>query len=535
MARHNFEEFTPKEIDEQIDHYLTGHPQDGLDEAALLAIRRLQQHYTARSDAAPALERVRQHLARQTSRHVEQSMPGREGERQRENPSVRPGKKRPRQTHHLVGLLSAAALCLLLVGSAVLLVYQAHLNSHCHTGSLCAATAPHQPVQQLYATTIDGMKNGVEAVYRLDPATDKPLWQFTMNPVSLGTASHGFAEYPLQTENGIFYLNGTDTDGYYLYALNASNGSLLWKFRYDPRLVGPGSLLAGQGPLIANNTVYLSEYSQSQGYTLIFALDALNGKTRWQQRYNGVPGNTSYGVTLVAATAKTLYTTSLQRHNQQESLSLSALSVQNGAKLWQKSFANEGEMTTWQLANGILYLATSVQNAAKTHIYAYDAATGNLRWSTGIEGLLSRGAMNVVQNTLYIAISDTNATGSLYALRDGSLLWQQSLTGRVLGMTVANNAIYTTIQPVGANVLTPPQLAAFRANDGHADWQRTLDAGPIVQEKPVVYENSLYLGAVDSNRITVFDCSNGKVIRTFMVGNEMNHSGNSVAISSLTE
>ncbi len=114
--------------------------------------------------------------------------------------------------------------------------------------------------------------------------TDNVLWKFeigeSINPPDNAGFNHSFAiSLPVMAEGTVYVYS---SDGY-LYAVDANNGKLKWKFKTDDG--GSGS---ASSPSVAGGTVYVgsgyvsssSIVPQPKGY--LYALDAATGKLKWE-------------------------------------------------------------------------------------------------------------------------------------------------------------------------------------------------------------------------------------------------------------
>lgn len=135
MEKRNLKKIPSSQIDEQIDFYLQRHHADVQDPPTFRAIHTLQEYYAPRSDAASPLERVRQRLNQQVAAHsviqlvshpdeIAQPEHGTIVQRERQFPQKPP--RRVGAVFHALGLLAAALLLVLLVGSLVAVLSFTH-------------------------------------------------------------------------------------------------------------------------------------------------------------------------------------------------------------------------------------------------------------------------------------------------------------------------------------------------------------------------------------------------------------------------
>lgn len=524
--------FTHDSVDAQIDAYLRDNGAENTGEPEQQLVLRLQKYYQPRQEHDLALKRVQARLEHLQSAGAENNEDMRE---QPTAPSMRPGQfKVPhlearRRFSRRLSLLAAVALVALLLSGSLFVLRQGRAQTpglaNQQTPTKTPGTQQNTPTQ-LYAFSV-GFSARTDAdsrtLYRLDPTSGQALWHFTMKAETDKKGEKIFAAFgTLQVVNGILYFQGTDTDGIYIYAVNVTTGTLVWKS------------LRGEGetdPLVANGMVYVTQSSSGGGF--ILALNAQNGQQVWKRPYTG--SGTSYidNLQVVAATSSTLYVTTY-RLAQEQSL-LYALNAQTGALLWQKEIAHPEMISQGKIAGNTLYLASEKgpNEQGQGAVSAYDLATGNQLWSTAMNGSVS--AFAVEQNTLYAITFNKNQhgsdlAGSIYALRasDGKILWQQHPNRQINGMIVADgevylntaevNAIYTSQTIKGANgqdkvtVNGPPwQLEALNGADGDLTWQQTMPAS--VGGLPLVIGDDIYLVSMDST-IVVIDRSTGKQIKT---------------------
>ena len=137
-------------------------------------------------------------------------------------------------------------------------------------------------------------------VYALDPATGKVQWTFfTEGPVRFAPCVSG----------GRVYVAGDDGC---LYCLGADDGRLIWQFRGGPRderLVGNGQVIsrwpARSGALVDGKTVYFTAGMWSTDGITVYALNADNGSVIWKNntsnmQYMLMPHNNYEGISGVS-------------------------------------------------------------------------------------------------------------------------------------------------------------------------------------------------------------------------------------------
>ena len=128
-----------------------------------------------------------------------------------------------------------------------------------------ALGADADPASPTVANNIVYVPSLDQNVYAFDAYSGALIWKYKTT---------GFPFDAAAVANGVLYV-GAD----YLYALNAADGTLVWKSAF---MLGTGS--ADTSPVVANGVVYTG----GSGYDLV-ALDAGTGALLWKY-------TTSYGV-----------------------------------------------------------------------------------------------------------------------------------------------------------------------------------------------------------------------------------------------
>jgi outer membrane protein assembly factor BamB len=314
----------------------------------------------------------------------------------------------------------------------------------------------------------------------LGPATVGNLalkWenQFSAPPYYLGLTS-------MAVVNGVAYFgsqNANDGTGY-VYALNASNGCLLWEYKADSYVEGTpavvngvvyaatgfnvyalnastGALIwesgrvGGYSPTVANGVVYGCDY------LTVYALDAGTGALLWQY----TPGTGIYTPPAVANGA--VYFGS-------NGGSVYALDAGTGAPLWQYSTGEIYVDSSPVVANGVVYVGAT---ANEGYLYALDAGTGTLIWKYNVGGdshlAVANGVVYVGTNGYYMYALDAGT---------GALIWESGSGGNG-PLIVANGLVYV----VAGNVY------ALDAGTGAALWNYPADGA---NSPPTVSDGVVY-------------------------------------------
>jgi len=417
-------------------------------------------------------------------------------------------------------ILTGGALCLV---AAFLLVYvvlprpqPSRQPSHPDSpAALTASTATPSSVSTDFSTNVT-VVNGVAyassgngAIYALRASNGSVLWRQPINAGANGA--------PLVlADNGIVYIiaESTDVGPGSLYALRASDGAQLWRYNSSGYL----SALT-----IANGIAYVTSYDNVSQNGSIIALRANNGAQLWHT----TASSSSYGTLIVDN--RVVYV-SANRDNGPGSFY--ALRASDGAQLWHKTTNNSVQALT--AANGMIYVFSDQGLAA------LQASNGQQLWSDALNGYIGP-SPQLINSVLYFTttkvsleasavptsrlsfLSSTGAIGnpsrevlpmtlmeqtmplkeglsSVYAVRvsDGAILWRYQMSKES-----GNN---------WANWLTPDNgtvyvgtyvnqdisyIYALRGSDGAQLWRQTISQGMSVNA--LVANGVIYLASFVNN------------------------------------
>lgn len=192
---------------------------------------------------------------------------------------------------------------------------------------------------------VDGVlyANDEESIYALNASDGSVRWQYTAPDKSPPGGRL------LVADNRVYF--GTLDPGNALYALDATNGSLLWK----------SSMAVYGNVTLSNGLVYISSTNQT-----IYALRASGGAIRWQYK-SATPADIA-GVGAGAILYLTMD-------------GLDALDASSDRMIWRQplSTGQSEAFTPVALASNIIYLGCT-DVAGNSIIYALSAATGAIYW-----------------------------------------------------------------------------------------------------------------------------------------------------------
>ncbi len=233
-------------------------------------------------------------------------------------------------------------------------------------------------------------------VFALDAETGRPRWSKSLDPET-GTRIWSTPA----VHNNLVLVASQD---HHLYALNAANGNLVWKFPKDgaPEI----GTLAGS-PAVFDNTIYVGSFDGN-----LYATD-LNGNEKWRFKANGriweppaeADGTLYFGdldgnvYAIDAATGQTLQwpqpakvdgavratplVTDSVVYVGTDQRKLYALDAANGQSVWQAPFtARDGEMilATPAVYSNTLVVVPNLAGADPIRLYGLNKTTGAPQW-----------------------------------------------------------------------------------------------------------------------------------------------------------
>ncbi len=264
--------------------------------------------------------------------------------------------------------------------------------------------------------------------------------------------THYYAKSSMAIADGVVYVGPSDS---YVYALNAGNGALLWRF--------PTSSAGGvSSPAVKNGVVYVASFDSN-----VYALNARTGVELWSY-LNGSEMSSpavANGVVYIGSRDYNVY----------------ALNARTGAKLWNYPTGSWVDSSP-TVVDGVVYVGSFDNN-----VYALDALTGDKRWSYATGGPVASSPV-VANGTVYVGSADEN----VYALnaQTGTKLWSYA-TGNTIESSpaVANGVVY-----IGSRDYN---VYALNARTGAKLWN--YPTGSWVDSSPAVSNGVVYIGSLDGN------------------------------------
>lgn len=322
------------------------------------------------------------------------------------------------------------------------------------------------------AAVVDGVLyvgSDAGGLHAVDVATGRPMWRYRAGAAVSGS--------PAVAGDLVLVTDASST----LHAVGVTDGAPRWQVRTGPTVPFPwgreGWDYFASSPVPVRDLVVFGA-----GDGKVRAVELTTGAVRWSFATGGRIRSTP------AISGETVYVGSADGH-------LYAIDLASGEERWR--FATEGasldaaefgfDRRTVQgtpvVADGTVFVGGRDAN-----LYAVDAATGSLRWSSN-DGTTAWvvSAPAVFEHRVYETRSSSGLVRAL-DVESGEELWRTELGGFVFVSPVVVGELLYAASEAG-------DLAALDRMSGEIRW--TLPLGGPVYASPVVLDGVLYIGADD--------------------------------------
>ncbi|MCW4010220.1 MAG: PQQ-binding-like beta-propeller repeat protein [Candidatus Bathyarchaeota archaeon] len=277
-------------------------------------------------------------------------------------------------------------------------------------------------------------------------------------------------------------------DGY-LYAMDTTDGSVVWKYNCSLSLFFPGYPVVADGKVYATTSQRASfDPSTNQSSTSQFAcLDAFSGNLVW--------------------------TLPIEAHAPRESVA-----VAYGRLYIIPGYVNVGALNSYITPGQVWALGTQPWNmyrrdAQHTAVGQSGPTNLTLTWAFATSGAVAS-SPSAVDGRIYVGSQDN----FVYCLdaRSGSLVWKFKTGDRIESSpAVFNGSVYI--------VSDDGYLYSLNATDGNSLWTRyigsdfpaVLASAQKTRSSPVVVKGRVYVGSMDSNLYCI-DAQTGNVIWKYL-------------------
>jgi outer membrane protein assembly factor BamB len=295
--------------------------------------------------------------------------------------------------------------------------------------------------------------NGISA---LNASNGASLWHYAAKDTG--------STWPLEVNGVVYYTSSSDNESGTLYALRASDGSLIWQYKTGSNT---------NTPVVANGVVY----TNSDSSTLV-ALRASDGHQIWKRT---IEANFLQSPQLVNGVLYTTTTKILEPPAAHHTSPLQG-AADIGAMLW-NTIRNASAVKTVPLKQGIssVYAIRANDGATLWHYTMNKGGNSWVSWSS------------VVNGVVYVSDTVPNngpGTGDLFALQssNGSVLWHDKLKTTPSGALLANGIIY-----LSSSLDLSGVVYAVRVSDGSMLWDSPLSGAAF--NAPALVGNTAYIGA----------------------------------------
>ncbi|MEE9150783.1 MAG: PQQ-binding-like beta-propeller repeat protein [Thermoplasmata archaeon] len=302
-------------------------------------------------------------------------------------------------------------------------------------------------------------------------------------------------------------------DGY-LYALNLSNGGILWKTMITSH---PGLSGVTSPPTIINGKVFLGSFNFSGGTGYLYCLDEDNGNVLWRNTtFSSVHfSSPSISEDRVYVGTMGLYnSTTLQWSSP---FGLYAFDARNGEMIW--NFSVEGSVGSSPTIAGDRVLFTSKDG----YLYSLNKTNGNLIWKKNIGSSVSSPAF--WQGAIFVGSGEMSGQGKFYSFDlEGNPLWEFIPNGAVQSSpAVAGNFVYFATNVQNGTIY------CLNLSNGQLVWQFKPWPEQFIISSPAIVRGKVFI-ASDNGRLYCLGGNPKKITVDGIDSTEVIHVGEDVEI-----
>ena len=363
----------------------------------------------------------------------------------------------------------------------------------------------------VYYGVSDGTFNALNA------STGALIWNESLSTTSAG----GIRSNPAIASGVVLTTTSSGVNLGILFALNDSNGKILWDYVYNASLYSEPAIADGMIFIGGLDGIYAFEngtpptqqswdtyhhYSNHTGVTNSTIPFTLTNTTAWVYETGNPPNTPSVNNTIWGEPAVDSGMVFIGTNNK----NFYAFNETTGSVIW-THLTNGYSSASPTVANGMVFTSSEGDN-----LYALDERTGNTVWNYTMN--TSAGAS--VDNGMLFVGDNINTT---YALNEfsGALIWNFT-TGAVFQVpAVADGMVFvgSWVPPGGTQVKYSNNLFAFNETTGALIWNYTVPLG-ISYSAPAVANGMVFVTS-NNNTVYAFNESNGNLI-----WNYSNNTGN---------
>jgi outer membrane protein assembly factor BamB len=304
------------------------------------------------------------------------------------------------------------------------------------------------------------------------------------------TTGTNYEESAVVYVDGIAYISSCSTHGKghdSLFAVNTSNGNILWS-----KLIGPGYV----GPVIDNDVIYIG--TSSHGYDpaneYVYAINRHDGTELWNRNiYGGIPESIQFDNEKIYFTSNLIY----------------ALNKTDGSIIWTYQL-DSFSVTKPLLKDNAFYTATSGGRMCKV-----DVNDGSRIWEVSLSSFSwDNSITSDSKGNIFLALYGDRTINS-YDENDGSLIWSKRLHGNSLSF----NAYHDDVLFISCD---RGYVYAFNSLTGSLIWENKI-GDKIDISSPTISGGLLFIGTRDFEESAFFalDEKSGEILWKYNIENSV--------------
>lgn len=319
-----------------------------------------------------------------------------------------------------------------------------------------SSTQVYYPPQGSFVTqnrTVYAYMGTQGRLYALQATNGHLLWKTSLG-IALGESSQESGT--MVVDHGILFVIATDLHkGDIVFAVRASDGQILWHYQ-----IGVTETLTA-----ANGIVYLA--SENDPYhPQLLALSGTNGKEIW--RYTTYPLHMDVINNVIYIYSAHVQTPSDNGGDKQAKMLL-ALNAQHGTLIWSQQVV-DNQFSPMAIGNGLITLGLT-PNLNSYQICAFSMIDGHQTWCNAhIPPQTGNISASSTMDGMFYASFPTNpgapALALAFNMQNGKIVWSKNFDAGLgnIGLVTLNGVVYTA----GAGV------NALNSSDGHTIWHASM-------------------------------------------------------------
>ncbi len=350
------------------------------------------------------------------------------------------------------------------------------------------------------AINIEPIDNILESKSCFNLFSENILIQLNLNGVSYGhellwkanTTGTNYEESAVAYLEGIAYIGSCSTHGAghdKLFAVNTTNGKIIWS-----TYTGPGYV----GPVIDGDVIYIGTCYHTPEDAYIYAINRGTGEIIWKV---SIPGGVAESVHF---DDKKIYFSSSF-----DDTKIYALNKEDGSINWTFDTGLKYCANKPMLKNNALYATHFYPNGK---LYKLNTTDGSEIWSKTLSvGSWDNSITSDNEGRIFLAIYYDN-TMNAYDDSDGSLIWSYELHGGSLSFNAYHNGVIFIADTSG-------YVYALDSKDGTLLWENKI--GNIIDiSSPTLSGGLLFIGTRDSNEgaFFVLNETTGDILWKYTIG-----------------